>query len=231
MNAKSDIPKLVFSAKYDHEHAAQYQRKHNESLSRRLSNWREQKVARTALRTAGEPLEVLDLPCGAGRFWSILPETPRRRLIAADNSQGMLDVAAQAYPEALADRVRLLRTSAFAADLDDEAIDCVFCMRLFHHIGQSADRMAILREFRRITRDTVIISMWVSRNFKARRRAQLEQKRKIDFSKTANYQNRFVLRASDVEQEFIDCGFDIVGHHDFLPLYAMWRTYVLRKKR
>jgi cyclopropane fatty-acyl-phospholipid synthase-like methyltransferase len=29
---------------------------------------------------------VLDLPCGAGRFWPLLAEKPNRVIIGADNS-------------------------------------------------------------------------------------------------------------------------------------------------
>ena len=39
-----------------------------------------------------------------------------------------------------------------------------------------------------------------------------------------------VLVARDViESEFSQTGWRIIGHIDFVPAYAMWRTYVLRK--
>ena len=43
-------------------------------------------------------------------------------------------------------------------------------------------------------------------------------------------QNRFVVPRADIELEFHQAGFRILGHKDFLPGYAMWRTYILRKK-
>jgi len=33
-----------------------------------------------------------------------------------------------------------------------------------------------------------------------------------------------------VESEFKKAGFTIQDHLDFIPLYAMWRVYVLRKR-
>jgi len=42
--------------------------------------------------------------------------------------------------------------------------------------------------------------------------------------------NRFVVERETIEAEFRQAGFRIVGHLDFLPGYAMWRTYVLRKQ-
>jgi len=101
-------------------------------------------------------------------------------------------------------------------------------MRLMHHIGDAAHRKTILDEFQRVTRDSVILSLWVDGNFKARRRKILEDRR---FKKTGEvgYQNRFVLPVATVEEEFKAAGFRIQERLDFLPFYAMWRVYVLRK--
>jgi len=38
-----------------------------------------------------------------------------------------------------------------------------------------------------------------------------------------------VLPAETVEEEFKAAGFRIQERLDFLPFYAMWRVYVLRK--
>jgi hypothetical protein len=101
-------------------------------------------------------------------------------------------------------------------------------MRLFHHIGQAAHRKTILDEFQRVSRDSVILSLWVDGNFKAWRRQKLEQKRSAN-GEQGSYQNRFVLPAETVEAEFKAAGFRIQERLDFLPFYAMWRVYVLRK--
>ncbi len=82
--------KLAFSEKYDQAHAQQYLEKHQAGLARKLSNYRDQQLARRALALADEPNLVLDLPCGAGRFWSTLAEQPNRIILAADNSADML---------------------------------------------------------------------------------------------------------------------------------------------
>ncbi|MBA4741189.1 MAG: class I SAM-dependent methyltransferase [Azoarcus sp.] len=219
---------LAFSDKYGRDHARAYFRKHHDGLSRRLSHWRDVQVARRALALAGEPQLVLDLPCGAGRFWPLLAEHPTRDIIAADNSPDMLAVARNMQAPALVDRVRTMQTSAFDIDLPPASVDCVFCMRLLHHIGEGAHRMRMLREFHRVTREGLIVSLWVDGNFKAWRRRRLENAR--DRRERRGYQNRFVLPIATAEREFSEAGFDIVGHLDFLPRYAMWRTYILRKK-
>lgn len=221
--------KLKFSEKYDDEHAQHYLHKHRHGLARRLSNWRDMQLARKALEIAGEPGLVLDLPCGAGRFWPVLAEKQNRVIIAADNSESMLRTAAKAQPVDIVERIELRQMSAFDTGLADNTIDTIFCMRLLHHIGDVEHRRALLSEFHRVTRETVIISLWVDGNFKAWRRKRQEQKRKAQ-NKVQAYQNRFVLPEKTIEAEFAQAGFSIQARLDFLPLYAMWRVYVLRKQ-
>ena len=100
-------------------------------------------------------------------------------------------------------------------------------MRLMHHIGDASHRLAMLREFHRVSRDTVILSLWVDGNFKAWKRRRLEQDRSN--REERGLQNRFVLPARTVEREFRASRFHILGHFDFLPRYSMWRVYVLRR--
>lgn len=226
-SATPDPIELQFSGKYDHEHATRYAHKHSDGLARRLSNWRDQHLARRALQLAGQPTLVLDLPCGAGRFWPLLCEHPGRVIVAADNSADMLEVAIATQAPEIVARVRTLQTSAFNIDLPDRSVDCVFSMRLLHHIGDTEHRLSILREFHRVSRDSVIISLWVDGNYKAWKRKRLESTRNKDEHR--QYQNRFVLPAAQVEKELIQTGFKIVSRLDFLPRYAMWRTYVLSK--
>lgn len=220
--------KLEFSEKYDKQHAQDYSLKHQDGFARRLSHQRDQQLARRALALSGEPGLVLDLPCGTGRFWPLLAEKSNRVIIGADNSEAMLERARTAQPASIVERVRTLQTSAFDIDLPDNAVDSIFCMRLFHHIGEAAHRKVILSEFQRVSRDSVIISLWVDGNFKAWRRKKLEARRLANAG-SEGYQNRFVLPVATVEQEFVEAGFRIQERLDFLPFYAMWRVYVLRK--
>ena len=224
----SDTVDLEFSHKYDREHAEAYGRKHAEGFWRTLSHKRDEQLARRALKIAGEPSLVLDLPCGAGRFWPLLAEHQNRVIIGADNSADMLKVAMQRQPESVTRRIQTLQTSAFAIDLPDNAVDSIFCMRLLHHVGNAADRQKMLSECHRVTRDSLIVSLWVDGNYKSWRRKRLEQRRQQG-ADDANFQNRFVIPVPTIEREFAEAGFSIQRRLDFLPLYAMWRVYVLRK--
>ncbi len=222
---RSNPIELDFSRKYDRDHAYQYLHKHQDGIARRLSHWRDEQLARWALTRAGEPDLVLDLPCGAGRFWPLLAEHPSRMIFAADNSADMLAVAQSEQPPEVVARVETFQTSAFDIDMHDSAVDSIFCMRLLHHVADPQHRLAMLREFHRVTRDTLILSLWVDGNYKAWKRKRLERRRPAKEN-----QNRFVVPRGLVEAEFAEAGFDTLGHRDFLPGYAMWRVYVLRKR-
>lgn len=219
--------KLKFSEKYDEQHAQQYLHKHQDGIARRLSHQRDEQLARRAWRWpgawpgAGPAQRCRPFLAAAGR-------KANRVIIGADNSAAMLQIACGSQPAEVVKRVRPLQTSAFAIDLPDNAVDSIFCMRLFHHIGEAAHRKAILSEFQRVSRDSVIISLWVDGNIKAWRRKRLEARRN-NGQADGSYQNRFVLPAATVEQEFEAAGFRIQERMDFLPFYAMWRVYVLRK--
>ncbi len=220
-----NVPELEFSEKYTEEHAREYFRKHNAGFWRNLSNWREISIARKALKMAGNPQSVLDLPSGTGRFWELLAEDPNRKLLAADYNMSMLNVAMQERPQTVTKRFETFQASAFDIPKEDNFVDCIFSMRLMHHIGERDDRMKMLKEFHRVTKDSVIISLWVDGNYKARKRAALEKRRSHK-----KYQNRFVQPQASFEAEVREAGFEITGHVDFLKNYAMWRLYVLSKK-
>lgn len=224
----SEPVKLKFSEKYDSDHAKQYFFKHQDGIARRLSHYRDEQMARDALQKAGEPGLVLDLPCGAGRFWKLLAEKSNRIIIGADNSPDMIETAFANQPADIVKRIKPLETSAFDIDLPDNSVDSIFSMRLIHHIGEAEHRLTMLREFHRVTRETVILSMWVDGNFKAWRRRRHELARKAQ-GKQGDYQNRFVIPSAVAEAEFIKAGFKVEHKSDFIPLYAMWRVYILRK--
>jgi ubiquinone/menaquinone biosynthesis C-methylase UbiE len=141
----------------------------------------------------------------------------------------MVDIAMKSQPAEVVKRVTPIQTSAFAIDLADKTVDCVFSMRLMHHIGQADHRLKMLSEFYRVSRDTVILSLWVDGNYKAWKRKKLERRRTTGQKSADSYQNRFVIPREQIEAEFKQAGFSIVSSIDFLPIYAMWRVYLLRK--
>ncbi len=212
---------LEFSHKYDKDHADAYLRKHQHGFVRRMSNARDIALAKKALIAAGNPRSILDIPCGTGRFWSLLNATRAQQLIAIDSSEAMLQVANHNRD---ADNFGQINASAFAIPLPNESIDSIFCMRLVHHLGEEPDRHALLTEFHRVCRETVCVSLWIDGNLQAHRRKRLEQRRK-----KKPYQNRFVMTAPAFETECQASGFSILASFDMLRWISMWRVYVLAK--
>lgn len=215
---------LEFSKKYDQQHAENYFHKHNSGLWRSITTWRERQIARKALKLAGNPKTVLDVPCGTGRFWGVLAEMPERVIHACDNSQDMIDVGLKFREPDIVKRIQGFQGSAFDLSVEDEFVESVFCIRLIHHIGEEKDRLKLMQELRRVASATIIISLWIDGNYQAMRRKKKEAAR----NKKA-YQNRFMIAAKVIEDEFEKNGLKVEQRLDFIPCYSMWRTYVLRK--
>jgi len=215
---------LEFSKKYNQEHAERYFHKHNSGFWRQLSTWRDRQVARKALKLAGNPKTVLDVPCGTGRFWGVLSELPERTIHACDNSQDMINAGLKFREPKFVQRIQSFQGSAFDLSVDDEFVESVFCIRLIHHMGEETDRSALLKELRRVSSSTVIISLWVDGNFQAWKRKKKEAKKY-----KGGYQNRFLIPAKMIENEFSKAGLQVEHRLDFIPYHSMWRTYVLRK--
>ncbi|MGB4073579.1 class I SAM-dependent methyltransferase [Pseudomonas sp.] len=188
-----------WATSYDHLHATDCLQKHEYGLTRRIAHWRDEQQTRRALKLAGDPDMVLDLPCGTGRFWALLAEQPNRLIFAADDSTDSLENAEAAQPLDVLKQVESFQSSACAIEMDDNFVDSILCMDLLHQIADPAQRLLILREFHRVTRDTLIVSL------------------KLDDQALT-------------EAQFDQAGFDILDHSNFLPGYALWRVYVLRKR-
>ena len=230
-NDNEAAPHYEFSEKYDPAHARKYFEKHNTGFWRRLSTWREVGMARKALVMAGRPKSVLDLPCGTGRFWEMLTEEPDRTIYVADNSQAMIDTGMDLRPKAVTARVKgTFQCSAFDTKLPDNFVECVFSIRLMHHIEKSEDRVLMLKEFARISSDTIIVSLWVDGNFRAYRH-RINDERKLKTRGANRAIDRFVFARSDIESDFAAAGLEIVGHVDFVKYWDKWRAYVLKVKK
>lgn len=200
---------LEFAERYDREHAQVCQQVRPQGVVRRWAQWRERRLVRRALKVAGEPGLVLDLACGSGRFWPVLAERDNRVILAADPSQGMLDHAQTHHSAALLKRVKRFKSSVFSIDMSENAVDCIFCMQLFHHVRSNEHRLAILRELHRVSRDTLILSVCVS---------------------GAQGQQRIWVSKEEVEAQFSDSGFSILKQYAVLPGFTQNSIYVLRKE-
>ncbi|QQZ43499.1 class I SAM-dependent methyltransferase [Pseudomonas sp. SK3(2021)] len=224
MSAHPPSPlELEFARRYDQAHARVCGDERPLGLGRRLSLWRDEWLVRHALKVAGEPGLILDLACGAGRFWPVLGEHSNRVILAADPSQDMLNHAQTHHPASLLRRVRTFPSSSFSIGLSANAVDCIVCLQLFPHVASSEARLALLEEFHRVSRDSVILAVRIDSRLKAlqERLLDLRQPEPEPWGQTSR---------ARVEAEFKGAGFEVLSHQDFIPGCAAWRVYVLRKQ-
>jgi SAM-dependent methyltransferase len=193
-------------------------------LSRRISRWRDEHVARKALILAGEPGLILNVPCNGGRFWPLLAEKSNRIIMAADSSLERLEAACRLQPMSVVRKIRPVLTSLFDLELPENAVDSIFCMHLMHLFDDARLRLALLKEFQRVTRDSVVISLWVDGNLQARRHLKTRGHRA-----TVRDPYHFVTPREVIETEFTQAGFKVDHYIDILPFYATCRVYILRK--
>jgi SAM-dependent methyltransferase len=216
---------FVFSEQYERTHVARDVSAQPGGLARKVLDWRFIQVARNALKLADQPCLVLDLPCGVGGAWSLLAEKDNRVIIGADHSAELIAQVCAGQPAEVAKRVQPLQTSAFSIELSENSVDCIFSMDLVHRLGEADERLTMLREFHRVTRDSVILSTWVDGNLKAWRQRRGESARQPGASQPPR-----VIPARCLEEEFRQAGFIVQKHIDLIPLLHMWRIYILRKE-
>ncbi len=209
---------------YPPSKAAEYRDRHSDSLRARLTTLRERQTLRAALKHAGHPATALDLPCGSGRFWPVFAEAGVRELIAADNSPSMLEIAGEKRISA-AIPSQILESSAFSILLPDDRVEFAACLRFYHHLSLSEDRLRLLSELKRVSSRYVVLSMWVDGNLGSVRR-----RRKLPPLAKPGYGPRICQRREDAEQEFSNAGLEIVRSYDIWPYLQMWRLYLLEDR-
>jgi ubiquinone/menaquinone biosynthesis C-methylase UbiE len=175
--------------------AAAYKSDYERKLHRKVSDRRERKIFAKFFGRIGHQRSALDLPCGAGRLFSLLRGNVER-VVEADWSQTMValnradhDAAAAGY----------LRCSALQIPVADRAFDLVVSVRLSHHLESQADRETHLRElFRVAARYVVVTYFWHDslKNLLRRMRAPFDRKAPKN-----------TMRTGDVLRVATECGY------------------------
>lgn len=114
-----------------------------------------EKAALIELMEVVGKVDVLDLPCGPGRFNSIWTRYAGH-VVLADASQAVLDFIASNLPF----NASCLKTRAESIALPSESVDVVFCHRFLHHVPSRTIRGQIFREFHRVTRRHLILPFY-----------------------------------------------------------------------
>jgi ubiquinone/menaquinone biosynthesis C-methylase UbiE len=143
----------------DPEIATRYDRERFSSLSGRVFRWAERRVLERVLRSMPPGATVLDAPCGTGRLLEVFLERGARA-VAADISGEMITVARRRTAR-WNSRVRFARMDFLEIPLADRSVAATFSIRFLPHISP-AERVRMLREFRRVSQQWVVISYSLS---------------------------------------------------------------------
>jgi len=126
----------------------------------------ERRIVEAILRECDVRGSVLDVPCGAGRFLSLLAARARP-VVGADASGPMLELA-----RAAAEPPRpCVRCDARRLPFADGAFELVFTMRLLHRVRHRDERAAVLKELARASRRWVLFSFYNRRSLRGLRSA------------------------------------------------------------
>lgn len=148
---------------FEKHEVEEYERKRYRGLDQRLVHGRETRILQKMLRRIrrerdNDSHQVLDLPCGYGRFSQLLQEEGFSH-VDSDLSFHMVERASEKHarpgkiPGVVADAKQGL-------PFQRDAFFLLFSMRFFHHLHEKEDREAILKEFSRVTSDWVILSFY-----------------------------------------------------------------------
>jgi hypothetical protein len=151
----------VHESRYEREpgYAVRYRDRRFRDGSGPATDRRERRALRALLaQCPPAPGPWLDAPAGAGRMSDELPQPA----VLADRDSAMLVAAG-------APRMRVC-ASVHALPFRDGAFAGVLCHRLLQHIPTAAERIAILRELRRVGRAAVIVSFFDAHSLQHLRR-------------------------------------------------------------
>ena len=222
-------PKYDFSSSYTDEHAQEYFKKFRRGLPRLIANLLEKYMVYRALKAiSGKTSSILDYPCGTGRFWNTIGKFKFSKFYVADYNKSMISVGLNRRGKVVSKITDSFRDSIFKTILKTNFVDVIASIRFIHHISKSEDRIKVLKEYRRITKKYLIISLWTDGNYLAyRHKRKLIKKRKKDPA----YQprDRVLIPQKQFLKEVELAGFKVEKRISMLPLYEKWNIFILKK--
>jgi ubiquinone/menaquinone biosynthesis C-methylase UbiE len=141
--------------------AVEYEKSRYRHLDQRIINRIEHRLIDRLLDASGtEGRSILNVPCGYGRFSEIL-DRRYGRICCFDIQPEILAMAVRRHDAASVFGVNgSIRRLPFA----DRSFDMIMSIRFFHHYFEDHDRVAMLRELRRVSRKSLLITYY-ARNF------------------------------------------------------------------
>lgn len=193
---------MLLSIPFQKKEVEDYERKRYRGLDQRLVQARERRILQKILNKIGKKdTLVLDIPCGYGRFSSLLLEWGLA-LVSSDLSFHMVRRARERN-EGSPRPFGVVADGISGLPFKREAFGFILSMRFFHHLHQKDERRAVLEEFSRIAKEWVILSYYQLNPLHV---LQRKLRRKIKKSKTRIK----MLSRREFEKEVGEEGFQIV---------------------
>jgi ubiquinone/menaquinone biosynthesis C-methylase UbiE len=143
----------------DAEVAENYDRARFSSLSGRIFQWAERRALQRVLRALPSQGSILDAPCGTGRLMPLFLDRGWRTM-GVDISGEMIAVARR-RTAGWNGLTSFCRSDFLDIPLADRSVTATFSIRFLVHIAPN-ERVSMLREFRRVSRRAVVISVSLS---------------------------------------------------------------------
>lgn len=133
-----------------------YAKSRYRSLDQRWLNKREKNLVAEIFREHSLSGTILDIPVGYGRFVPLLRSFGT--LFAADI--GIFPLLYERQQVGLARGC--VNCAAENLPLADNSVDLVFCFRLLQHQHEEGERVRVLKEFQRVSRRWIVMSVYLS---------------------------------------------------------------------
>jgi len=186
-----------------------------------LVNRREQGlVAGLLAKIEPRPRQILDIPCGHGRFTPLLRPAAAERIVCSDLWQRHLDALAAA--ESAEGTPILLRQADLLGRLpfDDREFDLVFDFRFFQHVSDDEQRRHAAAELVRVSRRHLIVSYYRAGSLhtlqQSLRRVLRGRRYKVTFQRGAAFRALFT-----------DLGCRVLGESALLPFLHAQRVLLV----
>ena len=162
---------------------ADYERRRYRGLDQRLVHSRESRILKKLLELAMveplRPAQLLDAPCGYGRFTDILRQTGAV-LVSSDISRAMVK-RTRARPLSAGPPLAAVANIKRGLPFPEGMFGLVFSVRFFHHLHRSQERRAVLSELARVTSRWALVSYY---RLNALHRLQRKLRRAVKHSRT-----------------------------------------------
>lgn len=157
MNLQENQEKYSTKTSYLREvSATNYEkRSHYTGLLGKFRKYREKKIVSEMLDFIEKESEILDCPCGNGRWFNLLSRKAKF-IIGRDVSPAMIKMA-KATAQNLSIKTDIALGDAERLSFDDFSIDYVFSFALMKHLP-SPVKIKVLSEFSRINKNGIICS-------------------------------------------------------------------------